>query len=743
MRKKILLILIFAFLTSLLLIGCSPNLPFSRGDGNEEFIPFEINKKNIRLQKEKQYDIKKDIILFSNNVNFLSFQSEDTSVFTVDNNGIMTGVSEGDSEIIITYDDEDFVSASKILVKVLDVDLQIENVIMPVIKLGASDMPVVIFNYDDLGFSNNDLDFAVIGDGGGTEFPFLVYDNASRVFRALGIGEGHIKISLKRDPAVNVTVPFQTDFNDRTVGNLIRAKLDIPYGFIVEEDLGNVIELSLENLYISSLNDLSCLINLKKLNLNNTKFKDYSVLSKLLNLEEIYLSSNGITDADLLKDNNYLKTIDLSNNGLVNLNLSLQAIFNLEKLDLKSNLIINGDFLAQLNKITYLDISQNKITGSCNFGQVNNLAYLDISKNEITGCTFNNVNNLEYFDASINKITNCNFTQQLSKIKYLDISQNSISSACSFNTVDDLEYFNATNNRITSCTFNQAVSNLTYFDISKNSLTNSSFLVQMPNVEYLNISLNTNITSVSNLSDKINLKSFVASDCNISQVNDNLPVGSPLTHLDFKGTRISNINFLTNSKELTYVNISKTDGISSSYRISSVTPLEGCVKIKRFLAANNLIVVLLPIKDCLDLIVLDLANNAVVINSVSHVNFTYISAFKKLEELYLGGNTITNITFLNDADIIANLKRLNLGGTGVSQSNLSIVISQLRNLEWLELYQLNLTNCTSFITPANLPNLKRLKISHNKLSSSQITTLANSFRNAGITVEIISNYQMP
>jgi len=255
----------------------------------------------------------------------------------------------------------------------------------------------------------------------------------------------------------------------------------------------------------------------------------------------------------------------------------------------------------------------------------------------------------------------------------------------------------------------------------------------MPNIEYLDISQNTNIASIAYLSDKQNLQTLIANNCNITQVTQNLPSLSRLTYVDFHSTRINNINFLTNCKDLIYVDIGKIDGISTSYRVSSLAPLDSCTKIKRFLAPNNSITSISQLANCKDLIVLDLANNSLTINSTSNVNYTCILGFKNIQELYLGGNTgITIISFLSDVDIRTNLKRLNLGGTNVSAANIQSYIPILHNLEYLQLYGLNLTSCSSYLTPANFPNLNTLDISHNNLSSSQVNTITNNFKNATV-----------
>jgi Leucine-rich repeat (LRR) protein len=177
---------------------------------------------------------------------------------------------------------------------------------------------------------------------------------------------------------------------------------------------------------------------------------------------------------------------------------------------------------------------------------------------------------------------------------------------------------------------------------------------------------------------------------------------------------MTNLNFLSNCKQTQYLDIGLESG--NNTRIISILPLEGITTLTRFLAPGNGITSLEPIKNSVNLKVLDVANNE--LNPTNTMTTTAVlTGFANLEELYIGGNIkLNNIDFLNTVAARSKLKRLNIGELSINASVVESYVSQLSKLEWLQLYKLNLTSCV-FLGFVNLPNLRYLKISHNSITN--------------------------
>ena len=599
MRKTVLIfiLLVMVCLTACLAAGCNwgpkEQLPFERGDGEEDFLPFEVNQKNIRLAVEKQYDAKKNITFYASKIDSLSFKSEDTGIVSVNKQGIITAINEGSTEIIVDYDDNQFKKSERLNVRVVDVDIRIEKLYLPIIDIGDSVVSEVTFNDNDLGFGPNDIEFSVkTGDD------FLEYRDDK--FYAVGCGEGVIKASMKKDPTIFIEQAFQTKFADTNVGQAIRARLNYLtglntfIGYITKDQLEMVDELNLEAMHITKINDIKALKNIRKINLNNTYdsryLTDYSFIGFLSHLEDISLSDNRIPDVSFLAGNVSLVNLNLSTNSITAIS-ALPNVINIQSLNLSDNGISDFSFLNNASQMRILDISNNRTT-------------------------------------------NADFLDKMFNLERLDVAENPITSLSKLESKTELIYLSAHG---------------------------------------------APVSSIGNLSTK-------------------------LKHIDIYGSKVANLNFLSSCKQIQYIDF------GANGNITTIAPLENITTIIRFLAPDNRITSLEPIKNCGNLKVLDVANNSLNVNTPD-----LLKDFLKLEELYIGGNIlITSLSFLNTDAARNNLKRLNIGELKVSVSDIQNYVSQLSKLEWLQLYKLNLTSC-EFLAHTNLPNLRYLKLYDNNI----------------------------
>lgn len=301
----------------------------------------------------------------------------------------------------------------------------------------------------------------------------------------------------------------------------------------------------------------------KKLNLDGLISNDVTSINGikwLTNLEELDLSNNGIDNIDFASGAKNLKRLIVNNNNIQTLEKLKQHI-NLEYLNISNNLIKDLDYVHRFTKLKYLDISSNGISDITNVGNLINIESLFLNNNKLTvfkdalsalnnlkelglgncGLTFKDVKSIQFIDkANITYLdlsgTNVNLDNvvefgnlntlilensnlvgadisklnALSKLKYLDISNNSLnkSSLCSSN--NGVLKFKLDANFLRS---------LDTLCLGENEFSELPDLSSFVYLNTLDLTNSYNLKSLDSLG-KLNIKELILDECNSIKIDD-------------------------------------------------------------------------------------------------------------------------------------------------------------------------------------------------------------------------------
>ncbi len=175
-------------------------------------------------------------------------------------------------------------------------------------------------------------------------------------------------------------------FNDINIENKIREKLNKPTGDIIQEDLNQITELTLDRMEITDISDLSGLKNIFYLSVESNQITDISALSGLTNLKYLYLESNQITDISPISGLTKLEYLFLSYNQIDGIS-ALSELTNISELRLSDNQISDISALSKLTNIDTLLLNQNQISDISVLKELTKLNNVDLYLNEITDWT--------------------------------------------------------------------------------------------------------------------------------------------------------------------------------------------------------------------------------------------------------------------------------------------------------------------------------------------------------------------
>ena len=274
-------------------------------------------------------------------------------------------------------------------------------------------------------------------------------------------------------------------------------------------------KLDISNNYINNLNGIESLLYLEWINLENNNIQQITPIIKLNNLIELYCSNNLINkfnECNQLGKLKNLEIFDISGNEVVNNinNFRIIIIYycpNLKFLNrnfvdekernasidyfngkLTSEILekrigenLNSNDLIEINlsslklkddiylfsekkypKLKKLNLSKNNFTSFIIFGQLLELIELDLSYNYFSELfpkknKFNkeknnfNIKNLLYLDMSGNQLIDLHGIQYFSKLKKINIKENSITKIDSLDKMNHLNYINISFNKLRNC----------------------------------------------------------------------------------------------------------------------------------------------------------------------------------------------------------------------------------------------------------------------------------------------------
>ncbi len=531
-----------------------------------------------------------------------------------------------------------------------------------------------------------------------------------------------VGLSSSTDILVTVVVPLPfSDLQGRGVTNLeqnLEAAIRAASGNY-EDDLSSVDLLNLNGLYVYDADLIG-----------------FTGWQWLTNLATLYLANSSITNVDFLTNLTQLVSLSLAGNQISDTS-PLAGLTNLAYLNLTGNSISNVEFLTNLTQLTSLELEDNRITDISPLSALTNLNSLNMQQNLLTNVSsLTNLTQLQTVDVSVNLLDLSDNSSTAAVIQQLQDQGATVSDQpqreppiitapafwfVSTNSTSSLS-FTVTDNAVYGSQFSvQAVSSAT------NLVPNESVLVSGPDT-YGNWTLT--INPAANETGNANVTLLATSDAGLSsedtiQVSvlvpqvDDIPdtnllwailtmLGDPgeyvtdvnllnLTELDAYGAGISELSGLQGASNLTTLQL---DGNS----ISDLGPLAKLTQLTSLSLSNNFVTDISPLAGLTNLTYLNVSENFIT-------NYEpFISGFRNLTSLDLGGNSISNLDFLTN---LTQLVTLGLEGNWIS--NLSPLAS-LTNLGSLDL-QDNLV--TNILPLTNLARLWFVDLSFNLLDLSE------------------------
>lgn len=207
-------------------------------------------------------------------------------------------------------------------------------------------------------------------------------------------------------------------------------------------DILKITELSLNNLKLKDVSDLSEFKNLTKLSLNDNYLKDLTPLAELIKLEELYAWNDPfksdeekadenekiqLSDMSFLKKLTKLREIDFTYTGITDIEW-VKWLPNIEIMRVYCNAIQDISpigFLKKLKQVFFFDCGLSDVSV---FKKLPDITGVAINMNMISDITpLEGCKNITYLDAHTNKITDISALTGMTKMRYLTLAENNIS----------------------------------------------------------------------------------------------------------------------------------------------------------------------------------------------------------------------------------------------------------------------------------------------------------------------------
>lgn len=170
-------------------------------------------------------------------------------------------------------------------------------------------------------------------------------------------------------------------FNDAQLEKAVRDQFGLERD-IVESDMKQIKELSLERKRIKDLTGLESATNLEYLYLSGNQISTISQLSSLNNLKSLYLDGNPISDFTPVSQLTNLISLGLGKTGVNDLSF-LATLQSLEDLSLEGNELESLTTLPSLKNLAFLSVYDNKLTSLKGLENAEKLTALYADENPI------------------------------------------------------------------------------------------------------------------------------------------------------------------------------------------------------------------------------------------------------------------------------------------------------------------------------------------------------------------------
>ena len=538
--------------------------------------------------------------------------------------------------------------------------------------------------------------------------------------------------------------------------------------------LTNLAFLNLGQNNISDLSSIAGLTNLTLLDLGANSVSDISALEGLTNLTSLVLSEQSISDISALEGLTNLTSLDLGVNSVSDIS-ALEGLTNLTLLDLVINSVSDISALEGLTNLTLLDLGVNSVSDISALEGLTNLTHLSLVINSISDISplvantglgsgdqvLLNDNPLNYASIKTHipvlqgRGVTVEFDNVITEsVNILDPNLRAAietalgkASGATITTADmaTLTELTAQNANISNLTGLETATSLTRLDlgteyveeegryINSNSVSDLSPLAGLTNLTWLRLRNN----SVSDISALAGLTNLTWLNLGGNLMISDISVLSGLTNLEtlyLYGNSISDISALASLTNLTFLNLWFNS-------IADLSPLRGLINLTWLGLYNNLVSDISPLAALTNLTVLALSNystfipasglthlTSININNNAISDISPVSGLTNLTALWLGGNTISDIS------VVASLT--NLTSLDIRDNNLSNIspLSGLTNLVDLHLSGNVITDISPLGANTGLGSGDQVLLNDNPLNYASIKTHIPVLQGRGVDV---------
>lgn len=285
--------------------------------------------------------------------------------------------------------------------------------------------------------------------------------------------------------------------------------------------------------YIFSEQHMSIFENLKKLRLDYCNIDSIEELHTCTHLESLSLNQNNIYEISPLLQLSNLHTLSLNDNNIDSLP-SFSESLNIRTLSINTNFISNLSSLSKLSNLSHLSLCSNNISDLSPLSKLSKLKSLYLNENEINDISpLSQLLELEIFYSNENTISSLTTLSKLLKLKFLSLNDNNINDLSPLRELTKLEYLFLNNNNISEILPITTLRNLELLYLEKNAISRLPQLAQLSSLTSLYLDDN-DLSDISSLSQLAKLEILSILSC-----NDDLSTLAPLynlsnlTYLDF------------------------------------------------------------------------------------------------------------------------------------------------------------------------------------------------------------------
>ncbi|XP_066993742.2 protein artichoke [Anabrus simplex] len=480
------------------------------------------------------------------------------------------------------------------------------------------------------------------------------------------------------------------------------------------------------------------------LSFNPLKNLPQSALHGLFTLSFLNISNTGLTDLlpNVLASMPQLSSVDISGNKLTVID-TIRSISNIRHIQLQNNILVllkNDTFVNLTHEHTILDLSNNAISDveSGAFYGLEDVHAIDISRNSISTLhrnTFDIISNFWILDASHNAITELGFIRNVSTLRFLIMSYNSIEKlpklALANSKISLLHYIDLSSNKISDIHKNafQNLKNVWDLNISRNKIhsLHADTFQNTTSLWDLNISFN-KLQEMDGFKDIPSLRRLNVSNNQLSLLPNYTFAHSNMTRLRI--IDISN-NMIENIENLAFDGLFQLDNLNLSGNRIEIIPsgtFQKTIELKHLdLSRNNLTHVIESIPS---LVSCDLSGNSISDVSLEmvfpHLRFLNLARNRivyihpiamrnlpQLEEIDLSDNKIEMLAADTFQSCMALLK-LDVSGNHL----VNFQVASMPSLKYLSLASNNLPSLNNnTIISENITHLIYLNLSNNSIDT--------------------------